>query len=165
MPINAKIDSQPTTKGPTTFTPLQAPLLPLAVSCFGWAVLLILVNMSKSSTDLEGAYAFGALAGMASFALTPLSVAFVLRKTMRHVSLTWYLVLLVVVSLPALSFQVFAFSASFMPGFFGSWIYQGPPSISVYAWLALPAILLYSGISLAAYVFVARFRPDHRHNA
>ena len=111
-----------------------------------------MLQSSRNSSDIEGAYAFGFIAGIGSFIFTPLVliVAFAHVMNARPLTLRQYLAAFFVVSVPTLSFQAVAISVSFLPLFLGSWVLEEPDPIAIAA-LALFGSAIYACAALAAY--------------
>jgi len=100
-------------------------LIALAVSLLPWAFAAAVLH-NATGADVEGALYLAAFVGAISFAVTG-PLAFMTLKSLTsakpRITFPWFVALYAVISVPTISFQVIAFSASimelFIPG--GPW--------------------------------------------
>jgi hypothetical protein len=127
-------------------------LVPFMISIAPWPFTLILTH-NASSSDLEGDYYLTAFVGVLSFVLTGPVAGVALGRLLREKLLPFSIFagLLFLVSLPTLSFQVFAFSSSILPAFMlgGPWTIYNMTPYHIQA--TLIAFVVYFAYSLILY--------------
>jgi hypothetical protein len=119
------------------------------ISSLGWATAPLVIR--STGVDIEGALIVATLAGIASTALTGPATLIVLSTlgVMPRLGFWRYAGVVLVISLPALTFESYAVSASVMPVILGNWALESSLN---HIWFAAAFIALYSAFIGVTYL-------------